>query len=197
MKPFLLIVALAGAVIITLNLINPNKLRLFTTLLHHSLDLDQLKQDYAQRNCAAFSDQEKEQGYFLALITGYCQPRPENFANRHDFLCAVGLNCSCPNGRSPKPDCWPDQAYAWSSCLDFDDQTTDYCHQTAAQTEPGPGQVAADWTCFPKHSNVNINDQIYTVTDKGTAITGRRFDIWFENCAQAFKATGIYQVKLP
>lgn len=195
MKQIFIILALFLITILVLDYINPNKLRLVSSLLTDSLA--QVKADYAKQDCTNFTNQEKQQGYFFALVTGYCQPHSQDFDNRHDFLCAVGLNCSCPNGRTEHDDCFTSGSMSWSSCLEFDDTQIEYCHQTAAQTKPQPGQIAADWQCFTKDSTINIDNQNYIVTDKGSAITGRRFDIWFDDCTQALKTMGIYKVKIP
>lgn len=171
------------------------KIKLFGKLLTKSLE--NVRTDYAKQSCSEFSQQEIKQGYFEALVTGYCKPDPRNFANRDDFLCAVGLNCSCPNGRDEGAGCALGGSLAWSPCKEFDDQNIPYCHQTATGAEPRPGDVAVDWSCFPKNSTVSINDYNYHVTDKGSAITGRRADIWFANCQDAFKVIGIYKITIP
>jgi 3D (Asp-Asp-Asp) domain-containing protein len=171
------------------------KIKLFGKLLTKSLE--NVREDYAKKSCSDFSEAEIKQGYFEALVTGYCKPNPRNFKNRDDFLCAVGLNCSCPNGRNETAGCALGGSLAWSPCHDFDDQTIPYCHQTATGAEPKPGDVAVDWSCFAKGSIVNINERDYRVTDKGAAITGRRADIWFADCQDAFKVIGIYKIRIP
>jgi len=142
---------------------------------------------------------EEMKGGFTAFVTGYCQPKASDFKTRKDFLCAVGLNCSCPGGlpgRDVKGTCGPNSnGFSWSSCLDFNENTTKYCHQTASGGMPQEGQVAADWTYFPKLSKVCIGGITYTVTDQGSAIKGRRFDIWQNSCSNARKITGSYSVK--
>ncbi len=171
------------------------KIKLFAKLLTKSIE--NVREDYAKKSCTEFNKQELKQGYFDALVTGYCKPSPENFTNRADFLCAVGLNCSCPNGRDETAGCALEGSLTWSPCKEFDNKTIPYCHQTATGAEPKPGDVAADWNCFAKNSTININNQNYHVTDKGSAITGRRADIWFANCQDAFKVMGIYKVAIP
>jgi len=196
MKRFVLIGVLIAVILLSpiflLSRGQANKIKLFCHLLFHSLE--EVRRDYAARDCSGFSATEIRRGSFDALVTGYCKPRAENFANRQDFLCAVGLNCSCPNGRDEAAGCAMGGSLVWSPCHDFDDQNTDYCHQTASQSKPQAGTVAADWHCFPQNSTVTINGQDYQVTDRGAAITGRRFDIWFDNCQDAFKVLGIYQI---
>jgi 3D (Asp-Asp-Asp) domain-containing protein len=199
MKRFVLIICLIIVVLaIPLLLLSrgqAHKLRLLGRLLFNSLD--QVRQDYASRSCSQFSAQELTSGQFDALVTGYCKPQAGDFANRSDFLCAVALNCSCPNGRDETAGCALGQSFVWSPCKEFDDKTIEYCHQTASQTKPQAGTLAADWSCFPKNSLININGHDYQVTDKGSAIKGRRFDIWFDNCQDAFQVMGIYKIAIP
>ncbi len=190
----LIILAMAAGILWLINS-QPHKLKLLAKLIKQPLDVIRL--DYAKQNCHIFSQTEKNQGYFDAFVTGYCKPLAKEFNNRQDFLCAVGLNCSCPNGLEENNSCSVTGPFSWSACKDFNDKKTDYCNQTASMSKPGSGQVAADWSCFPEGSNIVIDNRSYLVTDKGSAITGRRFDIWFDNCTDAFKATGIYQIKLP
>lgn len=158
--------------------------------------LDEIRADYAARSCSDFSAEEKLAGSFEAFVTGYCKPKPAEFADRQAFLCSVALNCSCPKGKVTEANC-SSSSLKWQGCRDFDEKTLPYCHQTASTVEPEPGHVAADWKCFPKNSLVDIDGKSYTVTDKGGLIKGRRFDLWFEDCEQVTKTTGIYKVKLP
>lgn len=198
MKKTIIIIIIFLIITLSLLLASPwqgPKIKLFGKLLTKSLE--NVREDYAKKSCSEFSKQEVKQGYFEALVTGYCKPDPRNFKNRDDFLCAVGLNCSCPNGRDEAVGCALGGSLTWSPCKEFDDQATPYCHQTATGAEPRPGDVAVDWNCWSKNSQVNINGQNYHVTDKGSAITGRRADIWFTNCQDAFKVIGIYKIKLP
>lgn len=171
-----------------------SRLTLYRRLLTQSLD--EIRNDYANRSCTVFSEAEQQSGSFEAFVTGYCKPQAQDFANREEFLCSTALNCSCPNGLTQEKNCHA-SSFSWQGCNEFDDQATDYCHQTASTVKPETGHVAADWSCFPKNSQVEIDDQTYTITDKGSLIKGRRFDIWFEDCRQAEKSTGIYQVKIP
>ncbi|MDD4412880.1 MAG: 3D domain-containing protein [Patescibacteria group bacterium] len=159
--------------------------------------LAEVMSQYQNQACDSFSEQELAQGYFEALVTGYCRPSANNFADRHQFLCSVGLNCACPAGRAEVADCQGRSGLTWSACKDFDDATVDYCHQTASQSQPQSGSAAADWHCFNKNSIVEIENKKYLITDKGSAITGRRFDLWFDNCQDALEAIGIYKVKIP
>lgn len=167
------------------------RIRLAQKLITKSLS--DVQSEYSQMDCLAFTDDEEKKG-FEALVTFYCRPKAEDFIERHDFLCAVGLNCSCPNGRVADQDC-KSSSLGWSSCVDFDDKNAAYCHQTASQVEPGSGQAAADWSCFPKGSKVTIGDKEYAITDKGSVIKGRRFDVWVDDCDDSINKTGIYKVK--
>ena len=192
---FLLLLCLAMVPAILVTRAQNHKLKLFGQLLTRSLE--DVRTDFSSRSCQEFSPREIKQGSFDALVTGYCKPRAQDFENRSDFLCAVGLNCSCPNGRDESAGCALGGSLSWSPCRDFDETKIDYCHLTASQTTPQAGDTAADWHCFSAGSTVNINDQTYRITDRGSAITGRRFDLWFDNCQDAFKVLGIYKISLP
>ena len=188
----IIILILSLSVIIANGIFTEHQIRLLPQLLNKSLG--QIKYEYSKMDCTKFTETEVAQGYFLAFVTGYCRPTPQAYANRHAWLCAVALNCSCPNGRSQANDC-SDKGMTWSACYDFNDKTTPYCNMTASQEEPNVGHAAADWNCFEKNSIVNIDGKNYRVTDRGGAIKGRRFDIWVDNCKDAYKITGIYKVR--
>ncbi len=158
--------------------------------------IEKIRDDYSKKDCKQFSDIEKSKGYFEAFITGYCKPQSEVYGSRKDFLCAVALNCSCPIGIDEKTPC-SSNSMRWNACIDFDEKTMLYCNQTASSLKPEDGHVAADWNCFPKSTPLKIENKDYQVTDKGGAIKGRRFDIWFNDCSAALKATGIYKVAIP
>lgn len=158
--------------------------------------LDEIRSDYAEKSCMVFNDQEKKDGYFEAFVTGYCKPQAKEFQERKNFLCSVALNCSCPNGKETEKNC-ASSSLSWQGCKEFDDKNTEYCHQTASTIKPEAGHIAADWGCFAKNSELEIDNKKYNVTDKGGIIKGRRFDIWFNSCSEAEKSTGIYKVKIP
>ncbi len=158
--------------------------------------LDEIRNDYAGRSCTVFSETEKQTGTFEAFVTGYCKPKASDFPTRHDFLCSTSLNCSCPDGKETDKNC-SSTSLSWQGCKDFDDTKIDYCHQTASTLKPEAGHIAADWSCFAKNSEIEIEGKKYSVTDKGGLIKGRRFDIWFDSCSEAEKTTGIYKVKIP
>lgn len=158
--------------------------------------LDEIRNDYAKKSCQNFSEQEKKDGHFEAFVTGYCKPQSKDFQTRQNFLCSVALNCSCPNGKETEKNC-SSSSLQWQGCKDFNESEVDYCHQTASTLKPEIGHIAADWDCFAKNSEIEIDSKKYSVTDKGGIIKGRRFDIWFDDCSEAEKATGIYNVKTP
>jgi len=183
------IILIVGAIYINKNY-DLTHLKIYKMLLFKSLD--EIRDEYALKDCKNFSEKEKNNG-FDAFVTAYCKPLSENYNDRKEFLCALGLNCSCPAGRNDEKDC-SSNSLSWSSCLDFNDKKTSYCDKTASGEIPQEGEVAADWDCFPKKSIVNINNKNYKVTDKGSIIKGRRFDIWFQNCQDTFMKTGIYKI---
>lgn len=158
--------------------------------------IEQIRADYAKQDCKKFSKEEEVSNYFEAFVTGYCKPSAKEYTLRKNFLCAVALNCSCPNGLNTKEECTAN-ALHWSACNDFDEKKVSYCNKTASTLEPKTGHVAADWSCFPQNTNLEIDNKNYKVTDKGGVIKGRRIDIWFNDCDQALKATGIYKIKIP
>lgn len=156
--------------------------------------LEELTTEYTNAGCPSSDDKSKG---FEALITGYCRPSVSSYSsNKTDFLCAVGLNCSCPSsGRSKTASCCNSKNYCWKPCNDFNPSNTEYCNGTASGGAPGVGQVAADWSCFSKGSTINIQGLgSFTVTDKGSAIKGRRFDVWVDDCNQAKTITKTYSV---
>lgn len=170
------------------------KFKLYRLLI--TKQLEEIRSDYSNQSCRDFSAAEEANNYFEAFVTGYCRPKASEFASRKEFLCAVALNCSCPKGLDQSSSC-SSNTLNWKQCADFDDTKTNYCNQTASTLEPSAGHVAADWNCFPKDTVLKIEGTPYRVTDKGGVIKGRRIDIWFDSCADALKATGIYKVTIP
>ncbi|MCX6793188.1 MAG: 3D domain-containing protein [Candidatus Falkowbacteria bacterium] len=170
------------------------KFKLYRLLL--TKPIEKIREDYSLQSCKEFSAEEETKGYFEAFITGYCKPKVSEYKDRHDFLCAIALNCSCPNGTNEKEKC-SSNSLSWSACTEFNDSKIAYCNKTASTIEPKTGHVAADWNCFPENTPLEIDNQTYKVTDKGGIIKGRRVDIWFDNCNDALKATGIYKIKIP
>jgi 3D (Asp-Asp-Asp) domain-containing protein len=170
------------------------KFKLYRLLL--TKPLETIRDDYSRQSCKEFSAEEEAGGTFEAFVTGYCRPRAAHYKDRKEFLCAVGLNCSCPKGVATDQNC-ASNSIRWNACTDFNEATTAYCNQTASTLEPKQGHVAADWSCFPKGTALQIDNTNYHVTDKGGVIKGRRIDIWFDDCDEALKATGIYKIKIP
>lgn len=190
-----LVIALSSYMI--LYQINPKLVAWGPLKISKVVPLVEEQEKFASQGCPSEAERT---GGFAAFTTAYCRPTTStNYGDtsqaRKDFLCKVGLNCSCPAGRSPTNDCQNSQGFGWKSCSDFDDKNLAYCNQTASGGEPSSGQVAADWSCFSKNSSVCINGTTYAVTDKGSAIKGRRFDIWVNDCSQAGNYTGTVNVK--
>ncbi len=158
--------------------------------------IEAIRDEYSQKSCTVFSEKEEAAGEFEAFVTGYCKPKATSYTKRNDFLCAVALNCSCPNGKDDASKC-SSETLSWKACNDFNEVTTNYCNKTASTLEPAAGHVAADWGCFPGGTDLTIDGHDYAVTDKGGVIKGRRIDIWFDDCEEALKATGIYKVSIP
>ncbi|MDX9893544.1 MAG: hypothetical protein RB292_04015 [Patescibacteria group bacterium] len=131
------------------------------------------------------SDEELANGV-RAELTAYSKPKPENFpGNETAFLCAVGLNCSCPSGRSGTKSCGSGSS-TWAPCNSFDAATTEYCNRTANGSQPIEGTIAAD-PCFAFGTKLCINNKTYTVTDRGGWITGTHFDLWFDDYPEALR----------
>lgn len=170
-----------------------NKFKFYRLLL--TKPIEKIREDYASKSCQEFSAEELANDYFEAFVTGYCKPQSKDYNQRQDFLCAVALNCSCPNGTNEKEKC-STKSLSWLGCQDFNESKTSYCNKTASLLEPKAGHIAADWECFPKNTKLEIDGKTYQVTDKGGVIKGRRIDIWFDDCSEALKATGIYKVKI-
>lgn len=198
MKTLVKILVVAAFAFVIFHLLTPDgyfgsRFKLYRLLLTSSLE--EIRNDYTERPCNFFSEAEKKEGYFEAFVTGYCKPKTADFVYRNDFLCSVALNCSCPNGKVEERNCHS-SSFSWQGCKEFNDKELDYCHQTASTLKPEAGHVAADWQCFQKNSQVEIDKKVYTITDRGGLIKGRRFDIWLDDCSEAEKTTGIYKVKI-
>ncbi|MDD2807418.1 MAG: hypothetical protein PHW95_02785 [Patescibacteria group bacterium] len=178
--------------------INPNLINLKPIVIKVSGDLAVQAQNRSNAQAATQSGPtalgagcpdatESAQGY-TAVLTSYARPTPQNFTSDDAFLCAVGLNCSCPSGtgRDNGRSC-SFGSLTWHPCVSFDANTTPYCNQTASGQAPRVGTVAAD-PCFPFGTQLCINGETYTVTDRGSAITGRHFDLWSDDYSAATRA---------
>lgn len=109
--------------------------------------------------------------------TGYYQP-PRG--NDHRSLCIIAMNCSCPDppGRNMGENCddiFPD-IKNYRPCNPFP-ETTPYCTSTASGKMPLTGDIAAP-DCVPLGTTVCVDNKTYKVADRGSAIQGRRIDIW-------------------
>lgn len=125
--------------------------------------------------------------------TGYYKPGP--WENSTTFFCAVGLNCSCPNGYTKDAAC----KNGYNTKCNFFPSTTPYCNRNASGTEPKIGEVAADLSCFNKGDQLCLQGpggkKTVTVADTGSAIKGRRLDIFTGNNLQAaLTSTGLTKV---
>jgi hypothetical protein len=211
LKLFLLIflIIIIAIFIFFFKTLKPDLLKFKYLIMRAGKPLNEIQKLYADKSCTDFSDAEKQNG-FEAFVTSYCKPEPpqetalrnkkEYYAD-HEFLCRVGLNCGCPNdyGREDKPDCFNSNGFIWSACKPFPVDEP-YCHLNFAGNQPRVGEVAADLSCFPINTVVNIKnltnpdagDNKFIVADKGSAIKGRRFDVWTKNCDD--NITGIYKI---
>lgn len=148
------------------------------------------KNSYSSLSCnkSIFSGGQKIEFY----ATGYYKPGP--WENTNKFFCAVGLNCTCPNGYTKDSTCGGNNV----KC-NFFSASTAYCNRNAAGTDPKIGEVAADLSCF------NIGDQIclqgpggketLTIADTGGNIKGRRLDIFTgNNLKAALTSTGLANI---
>lgn len=127
------------------------------------------------------------------FTTGYYKPP---YQNNQKFFCDVGLQCSCPNGSQQLAGNKALCGHPYKYCSPFP-STTDYCTSTASGVKPDIGQIAAD-TCFSFGDKVCLGGKItLTVTDRGSAIKGRRFDIFSGNDRQtALAKSGVVSVTL-
>jgi len=128
------------------------------------------------------------------FTTGYYKPPYEN---SQKFFCDVGLQCACPSGSS---QIGPDKSlckHKYKYCSPFP-STTPYCTKTASGVAPQVGQIAADGACFSFGDKVCLGGKVtLTVTDRGSAIKGRRFDIFSGMDRQlALSRTGVVSVTL-
>lgn len=128
------------------------------------------------------------------FTTGYYKPPYEN---SQKFFCDVGLQCSCPTGSS---QIGPNKSlcgHKYKYCSPFP-AGIPYCNKTASGDEPQVGHIAADGNCFNFGDKVCLGGKItLTVTDRGSAIKGRRFDIFSgQDRNTALAKTGVVLVTL-
>lgn len=137
-----------------------------------------IAQKYSE-HCA--SDQELKDGVTF-YATGYYKPTYNE--NDENFWCVIAMQCSCPNGRDTSKNC--DDLYGktfpgYAPCKYFD-ANTPYCNLTANGTAPQIGTIAGpDCGNLPPNTKVCFKGTIYTITDKGGGIKGKRIDIWSGN----------------
>lgn len=63
-----------------------------------------------------------------------------------------------------------------------------YCGTTASGERVGSGQIAADWRVLPRGTAVDVAGYgPARVTDTGSAIVGNRIDVFFPQCADAWR----------
>jgi len=121
------------------------------------------------------------------------------------FFCAVGMDCSCPQGYETSLRCYADAGTysaagserGWSPCKPFS-KTTPYCDNAGKKMIPNQ-TVAADNECFTTAGDCQIRvDGIFdlTITDTGGAIQGRRFDLYTDVNSSPLFETGIHHVKV-
>jgi hypothetical protein len=148
--------------------------------------------DALTAGCA--TDQELKDGVNF-YATGYCKP---TWSDTKKFFCAIAMNCSCPVGVGLNTSENCDEFFVtlaskgkhYSPCNQFP-QTADYCNRTSSGAAPYIGSIAG-----PNCSNLNYGDKVcfngkeYTITDTGSAIQGKRIDIWTGGCAGASSVTG-------
>ena len=112
------------------------------------------------------------------------------------FLCAVGMQCSCPGGKIDKTKrCYSGKEGAkwsptgdrqgWFPCEPFDPETTTYCGKnpggTTSDRYRSGETVAADKDCFYVKAGCKIlvdGQKEYEITDSGSGIRGLRFDVF-------------------
>ena len=148
-----------------------------------------LANQYKAMDCKNLKEGDKDNFF----ITSYCKPLRSEFSSDGAFLCAVALNCWCPNNnkRDTSKTC-SGSVEPWNPCLSFEG---DYCDKTKSGSTPTVGTIAADISCFPFGSIIAINGKDYTVKDTGSAIKGKRIDIWSEGCKN-LPMTGVANVTI-
>ncbi len=125
--------------------------------------------------------------------TGYYKPK---WGDTHEALCDIGMNCTCPNGRSTIVCEMYHLSQPYYQCNPFPEDM-EYCNIPALST----GDIAADQTCLKKDSKICVTDSggkktTYTVKDSGGAIKKRRIDIWSgSSLSAAYNNTGVVTVK--
>ncbi len=92
-----------------------------------------------------------------------------------DFFCAVSMECGCSGvGYSNLRTC-SNSKKNWPPCKYFD-SSKKFCDSDPKKYIPGKTVAAS--TCFPKGTQLKVDDHILTVTDRGAGIIGAHFDLY-------------------
>ncbi|MDP2656248.1 MAG: hypothetical protein Q8P11_01645 [bacterium] len=139
---------------------------------------------------------------FDAFITQYYKPAYGDKGDYESFACNIGMQCSCPNGKTGNL-CKVGQL----ECKEFS-QSTPYCTSGAAGAVVENATIAADLkkyyvgklghkNCYKAGCKVTINNNTYTMVDVGSAIKGRHFDLFAgTNYPNNQYPRGVYKVTL-
>lgn len=169
--------------------------------LMNSLDTQGLVKHTVGKSANTYKSQSCNKSIFNGgaavefFTTGYYKPGP--WKDDWSFFCDVGLQCSCPPGVKQLPGNKALCKHKYKYCDKFP-QGTPYCTQNAAGHEPRMGEIAADGDCFNTGDKVCLGGKItLTVADRGSAIKGRRFDIWSGTSREnALANTGVASITL-
>jgi 3D (Asp-Asp-Asp) domain-containing protein len=129
------------------------------------------------------------------------------------FFCAVAMECSCPRGLDTTKRCYSGGKYSpsgerqgWYPCSPFG-RSVPYCdglagdgsgQQEAAKYSPNK-TVAADKDCFSVRAGCQIlvdGSTTLTITDSGSGIRGRRFDLYTTKGGSPSVSSGSHKVKV-
>lgn len=168
--------------------------------LMNSLDTKGLISHTAGKSAENYKSQSCDKSIFAGgkavefFTTGYYKPGP--WKDDWSFFCDVGLQCSCPPGVKQLPGNKSLCKHKYKYCDKFS-SSTPYCTGNAAGHEPKMGEIAAD-SCFSVGDKVCLGGKLtMTVADRGSAIKGRRFDIWSGSDKKAaLSNTGVVSVTL-
>lgn len=138
--------------------------------------------------------------------TGYYKPSYGDKEAYQSFECNVGMQCSCPNGRSKTAVCSVNSGMKWHPCISFQ-RGTDYCNHTSSGVAPRAFRSAAVSGCINKgtvfkvfgSNQATANSTVWYAEDTGGAIKGRRIDMYTGEGPAAFQtavqATGVITIK--
>jgi len=132
------------------------------------------------------------------------------------FFCAVAMECSCPSGKKDSTKrCYSGsgkwspagERHGWAPCAPFG-KDTPFCNGVSANGAGAsqskkyiPDQtVAADKNCFATNAGCQLlidGKTTVTVTDSGSGIRGRRFDLYTSSKnSPGSVSTGVHTVKV-